>query len=154
MSILSSALRKAWRVTNNLEIARGVQVRLWPVLLGLAVVLFPFDWLANVWPAYASLFDVVFATPLSHEIGHATMFFLISLLALLSVPALSQRPALYFGLLLLVAVGQEAIQALAKQQLPTIYDGRDLLMDLTGIVIAYLVALAWRWLSSRKITPA
>lgn len=146
MSSLPRALRRAVAFSNSIEVARGIRVRLWPLLLGLAVVLFPFDWLPAVWPAYAQVFDAVFATALSHEIGHAALFFLLSLLVLLSVPALRSRPALYFGLLLLVAVGQEAIQALARQELPTIYDGRDLLMDLTGIVAAYLVALAWRWL--------
>lgn len=130
---------------------RGVQVRLWPVLVGLCIVLFPFDWLVGVWPAYGRLFDQVFVTARDHFLGHATMFFLMSLLVLLSVPALRARPALYLGLMLLVGVGQETIQAIFKQQPPNIYSGRDLLVyDLTGIVLAYLVVFAWHWLFFRK----
>ena len=149
MSIRIS-LRKVWAFFNRLEILPGMQVRLWPLLLGLLIVLFPFDWLGEVWPWYASIFNVVFATVFAHEIGHTTIFFLLGLLVLLSVPTLLTRPALYFGLLLVVALGQEAIQALAKQHLPSIYDGRDLLFDLTGVVVAYLLVFTGHWLFLKK----
>ena len=132
----------------------GAQVRLWPLLVGLGITLFPFDWLSEVWPAFGRLFDLVFVTARDHAVGHATMFLLISLLALLSVLSLRLRPALYLGLMLLVAVGQEALQALFKHVLPTISDGRDLLFDLTGVVAAYLIVFAGHWLFLRKNTPA
>jgi hypothetical protein len=132
----------------------GAPVRLWPLLVGLGIVLFPFDWLSEVWPAFGSLFNLVFVSAREHFLGHATMFFLLSLLALLSVPALRLRPARYVRLMLLVGVGQETVQALFKQEHPTIFTGRDLLYDLTGIIAAYLVVFAWHWLFLRKNSPA
>lgn len=115
-----------------------------PVLMAGVLVLFPFDWLANVWPAYARLFDVVFATALAHHIGHATIFFLAGLLALFAFPALRPHPWLYLGVMALGALGEEALQSLFKLHLPTLGDGRDLLFDLIGFVAAYIVIGVWR----------
>lgn len=118
-----------------------VLIVLGAVAAAAVLVLFPFDWLGDVWPAYASVFDVVFATSLSHLIGHATLFFLCGCLVLIALPALRVHPLRYLGVMLLGALAQEAIQSLFKLQLPTVWDGRDLLLDLTGIVAAYLVLL-------------
>lgn len=113
------------------------------VLAAAVLVLFPFDWLGEVWPWYAQIFDVVFATALAHMIGHATIFFIASVLVLCSFPALRYRPVLYFAIMLLGAVGEEALQSLFKLQLPTIWDGRDLLLDSVGITVGYLVVRLW-----------
>ena len=51
-----------------------------------------------------------------------------------------------------VALRQEALQALFKQALPTIYDGRDLFFDLTGALVAYLALSAWHW-ARLKVRP-
>ena len=128
----------------------GEPVRVWPVLVGLGITLFPFDWLSQVWTPFGALFDQVFISEVQHAIGHATMFLLMSLLALLSIPALRLRPARYLGLMLLVGVGQEALQDLFKQVPPNIYEGRDLFFDVTGAVAAYLLVSAWHWLFLRK----
>lgn len=141
---------KALIVIRPVRLAPGVQVYLWPLLAALAVTLFPFDWLEEVWPAYGRVFDVVFATALSHEIGHTTIFLLAGLFVLLSIPLLQRRPLLYVGLMLAVAVGQEALQALSKWELPTIWDGRDLFFDLTGSVLAFLLLWGARRLRARK----
>jgi hypothetical protein len=113
-----------------------------PALVAGALVLFPFDWLADVWPAYARLFDVVFATALAHHIGHATIFFLAGLLALLALPGLRARPALYLAIMALGALGEEALQSVFKLHLPTLGDGRDLLFDLAGFTVAYVAVSA------------
>ena len=114
------------------------------------LVLFPFDWLGDVWPAYASVFDVVFATSLSHMIGHATLFFLCGCLVLIALPGVRAHPLRYLGLMLIGALAQEALQSLFKLQLPTVWDGRDLLLDVTGIVAAYLALLLARRVVSAK----
>ncbi len=120
------------------------------VLFVVILVLFPFDWLGNVWPAYAHIFDIVFATPLSHMIGHATLFFIASLLILFSFPALRRRPVLYFTIMLIGAICEEALQSLFKLSLPTIWDGRDLLLDSLGIIVGYCAVRLWGWLRSRS----
>lgn len=124
----------------------GEPVRLWPVLVGLGIVLFPFDWLSQVWTPFGTLFDQVFVSEVQHAIGHATMFLLMSLLVLLSAPALRLHPVRYFGLMLLVGVAQEALQDLSKQVPPNIYELRDLFFDVVGVVAAYLLVSAWHWL--------
>lgn len=113
------------------------------VLIAAVLVLFPFDWLGNVWPWYAQIFDVVFATAMAHMIGHATIFFIASVLVLFSFPALRYRPVLYFAIMLLGAVGEEALQSLFKLVLPTIWDGRGLLLDSVGITVGYCVVRLW-----------
>jgi len=137
----------AERPLHNSSLSFFMQSRL--LVSGLALlaaailVLFPFDWLGEVWLGYAQIFDVVFATALSHMIGHATIFFIASLLVLFSFPVLRYRPVLYFAIMLLGAVGEEALQSLFKLQLPTIWDGRDLLLDSAGIIVGYVIVRLW-----------
>ena len=83
------------------------------------------------------------------------MYFLMSVLVLLSVPALRTRPVVYWGLMLLLGVAQETVQTIFKQEGPIIYSVRDILVyDLTGITLAYLVVFACHWLFFRKKTLA
>src|SRR5579871_4918764 len=131
------ALNKALIVVRPVRLSSGASIYLWPLLAALAVTLFPFDWLEEVWPAYARVFDVVFATALSHEIGHATIFLLAGLFVLLSVPLLQRRLLPYMGMMLVIGIMQEAVQALFKWQPPGIWSGRDLFFDLTGSTLAF-----------------
>lgn len=124
-------------------------IRLWPFLIILAIVLFPFDWLPQVWPAYRQVFDQVFVGEQQHLIGHSTLFFLLGLFALLAFPALRVRPLLYLGGMLLAALGEEALQSIFKQDLPNLGDGRDILFDLVGVIIAYIVIWVWQWILRR-----
>jgi|GEM_PF-1068532 hypothetical protein len=124
------------------------------VLAACALVLFPFDWLADVWPTYGRLFDVVFASVQAHLIGHATIFLLAGALVLFALPGLRRHPLRYLGIMLLGAVAEEGLQSLAKRQLPTIWDGRDLLLDLIGFSAAYLAYLLVHALFSRRAPVA
>ncbi len=110
--------------------------------MGLAIALFPFDWLAETWPPFGALFDRVFVTARDHAVGHTTLFCLLGLLALLSLPALAARPIVYVALLVPAALAQEALQAMFKRQTPGLGDGRDLLYDLLG----WCIALGALWL--------
>jgi hypothetical protein len=126
---------------------RNIVIRLWPLAIGLVLVLFPFDWLSNVWPAYRQVFEQVFVGAREHHIGHVTLFIIVGLMILLSFPALRARPLLYFGLLISAALAQEAVQDLFKLQIPDLVDGLDLLFDTVGFSIAYLVAWGWQSVS-------
>ncbi len=131
---------------------RTIGTRLWPLAIGLVLVLLPFDWLSNVWPAYRQVFDQVFVGAQEHHIGHITIFFIVGLILLLSFPALRTRPLFYFGLLLTAALAQEGVQDLFKLQIPDLADGLDLLFDALGFIIAYLVVWGWQSVSRwRKV---
>jgi hypothetical protein len=118
----------------------------WQALLaGLtAFILFPLGWLGAQWPAFGRLLDAVFATDAAHMAGHAALFTLLGLLVLGRFPALLDRRWNYAGLLL-AGVGQECFQLLYKQRGLAFDDGRDLLIDLVGLAIAYALARGWRW---------
>jgi hypothetical protein len=125
-------------------------MRLWPLAIGLVLVLFPFDWLANVWPAYRQVFEQVFVGARKHHIGHSALFFIVGLLVLINFPSLRSRSLLYFGLLISAAISQEAVQDLFKFVLPDLTDSLDLLFDAVGFTIAYLVVWGWRTVITGK----
>jgi hypothetical protein len=129
---------------------RTIIMRLWPLAIGLVLILFPFDWLATVWPAYRQVFEQVFVGVREHHIGHSSLFFIVGLLVLVSFPALRSRPLLYFGLLISAALAQEVMQDLFKFLLPDLADGLDLIFDAIGFTIAYLVVWGWQFISGLR----
>jgi hypothetical protein len=76
---------------------RTIVLRLWPLTIGLVLVLFPFDWLGNVWPAYRQVFEQVFVGAREHHIGHSIMFFIVGLILLLSFSVLLIRLVLFIS---------------------------------------------------------
>ena len=110
----------------------------------LALILFPFGWLGELWPAFGRGLDLVFSTDGRHAVGHAALFCLLGSVTLVVLPQLHARPVRYLGMLLLVGVGQELFQMLYKGRLLLFDDGRDLLTDLAGIVVAFAVVWSWR----------
>ena len=131
--------RVQWRIAGMVTL----------VVAALALVLFPFDWLEGVWPAYGHLFDRVFVGPREHAIGHATLFCIAGGLALVALPVLRRRPALYLAVSGLGALAEEAVQDLFKRQMPTAGDARDLLFDTLGITAAYVLMRLGHWLLGR-----
>lgn len=117
------------------------------IAAALTLTIFPFDWLAQVWPAYRAVFDRVFVTARDHAAGHATLFCLVGLAVLALAPGLRARVWRYLGLGLLGALAQEAVQALAKQDWPNWGDGRDILFDTLGLLVAFALVqfILWRW---------
>lgn len=122
---------------------------LWFVGFSALLVLLPFEWLRNIWPAYAQLFDRVFATALAHHIGHTVVFLLAGLLLLCASARLRRNPLLYATICMLGALGEELFQGISKWQLPDIGDLRDIGFDVLGFVLAYL--LVWAWWRLRNI---
>lgn len=126
---------------------RRSRVNWWPLVVGVAVVLFPFDWLSETWPPFGTVFNRVFVTSRDHAIGHSTLFFLLGMLALLSLARLRLHPLIYMGLVVPMALGQEALQSIFKQEVPGIGDARDLFFDLVGWSVA--LGLIWLWYVAR-----
>jgi hypothetical protein len=126
--------------------APPILARAWPLLALLALVLFPFGWLGQEWPAFGQVIDLIFATAREHAVGHAALFAILGAALLLVFPALRRRPALYLAVIMIAALGQEAFQ-LAYKQRPLVYDdARDLVTDLIGALLALaLVTLVARW---------
>ena len=120
---------------------RAALPRLAALAAGLALVLFPFGWLGEVWRPFGQVVDDLFPSAWAHAVGHASLFCLLGMLALAAVPALRRRPWRYLGLLLLAGVGQEVFQLLYKGRLLLFDDMRDLMTDLIGLLLAF--GLVW-----------
>ena len=122
----------------------------WPVLVLLAILWFPFDWLATAWPAFGVPFREVFRNAHDHFIGHTIFFFLVGFLVLAVIPALRRKPQWYFPGLALVALVQESIQALFRGELPTFTDFNAFKGDALGGICAFalwlFVGLILRWM--------
>ncbi len=134
------------------NVLRTIVMRLWPLALGAVLVLFPFDLLGNIWPAYQQVFERVFVGAREHHVGHSALFLIVGLIVLLSFPALRPRPLLFFGLMITAAIAQELVQDLFKFVVPDPTDGLDLLFDALGFAFAYLAVWGWQtFLLSKKI---
>src|SRR5260370_10196005 len=113
---------------NGPQPARGggsPRVRWWPFAMGLAIALFPFDWLAETWPPFGALFDRVFVTARDHAVGHTTLFCWLGLLALLSLPPLAARPLVYVPLLVPAAPAQGGPPSPLHRPAPALGSRRD-----------------------------
>lgn len=118
--------------------------RLWPITLALVCVLFPFFWLSRTWPLFGSLFNLIFSTPLAYFTGHITLFCAVGLSILLCLPALRRHPHYYTLCLMTGAFAEEFIQTLFNSHPGLHKDMRNLLLDLGGILLAYLLWHAWQ----------
>lgn len=110
----------------------------------LALILFPFGWLGDVWPPFGAVLGVVFATAQLHAVGHALLFFTLGLLALYIFPLLAAHPLRYAGVMLLASLGQEAFQLLYKQRPLEFDDYRDVVVDAVAWTLAFTLVWAWR----------
>jgi hypothetical protein len=103
----------------------------------LALALFPFGWLAEVWPLFDSFTELLFASEAAHAVGHSLIFALIGLALLLSFPALRRRPWLYLLVILAVGLGQEGFQLLYKARPVVLNDVTDLATDLVAAGVVW-----------------
>lgn len=108
------------------------------IILFIAAALFPFGWLATVWPGFSTAADFIFGSQLSHIIGHFAVFVLMGGGVLLLFPGLRRRFWRYFGLMLLLGLVQEFLQiASFKQSIPAFDEVLDLTMDMLGAVTIF-----------------
>ena len=116
------------------------------LILLVATALFPFGWLATVWPGFSAVADFIFGTELSHILGHFTVFVLMGGGVLLLFPGLRRRFWLYLGLMLLLGFIQEFLQiASFKHIIPAFDELLDLTMDMLGAVTVFTF-----WGASRR----
>lgn len=116
----------------------------WPIAFALSCVLFPFSWLSRTWIPFGRLFNLLFATPQTYVAGHIILFCAVGLVVLLSMPSLRKHSQLYILCLMLGAFAEEIIQILFNAHPGLHKDGRNLLLDLCGIVLAYLLLRFWQ----------
>lgn len=116
----------------------------WPVALALTCLLFPFFWLSRTWPLFGALFNFIFSTPLAYFSGHVLLFCAAGLGILICLPALRQHPLYYLFFLMCGAFMEEIIQRLLNSHPGLHKDARNLLLDLAGILLAYLVFCLWQ----------
>ncbi|MCP4420456.1 MAG: hypothetical protein GY805_27940 [Chloroflexi bacterium] len=115
------------------------------LILFVATALFPFGWLATVWPGFNVVANFIFGSQMSHIIGHFTIFLLMGAGILYLFPSLRSRFWFYFGLMLLLGFVQEFLQiASFKHIIPAFDEILDMTMDMLG-------ALTTFYLWSRKL---
>jgi hypothetical protein len=116
----------------------------WPIVLALSCVLFPFYWLSRTWGPFGRLFHWLFATPQAYIAGHIVLFCLAGLIALFSMPALQKHLQLYVLCLMLAAYAEEGVQFLFNAHPGLHKDARNMVLDLCGIVLAALLLRVWQ----------
>jgi len=126
----------------------------WPVVVLLGILWFPFDWLAEVWPAFGVPFRQVFRDAHDHFVGHTIFFFIVGALLLTYWPTLRHRPLWYIPGLILAAVMQETIQAIFRRQVPTFTDFNAFKGDALGGTAAFLVSAVLLQLPVRRVLRA
>jgi glycopeptide antibiotics resistance protein len=142
---------KAPTTTTQPTIAdRRALLRMAPLAALLALILFPFEWLGAQWPAFGHALDHAFATEAEHTIGHAALFAIFGLLALTLFPALRWRAWGYFRILFLAGLGQEGLQLAFKRRGLAYDDAHDLLVDLLGLTLAFVLVRLWQRGSSAE----
>lgn len=109
-----------------------------PVVI-LFITLFPFGWLAQQWPAFDAITGWLFPEPWGHFFGHLTIFLLVGLSLLLAFSKLRTSPWVYALLIAAIAIGQEFFQLLYKRRPIVLNDITDLIPDLLGAIIAWLL---------------
>lgn len=108
-------------------------------LLFLGAALFPYGWLARLWPAFGWFVDWLFATEMAHHIGHSLIFAALGWFLLTMFPLLQERFALYLSLIGLLGLSQELLQLWYKQRPLGLNDGKDLLVDVAAAAFFYFV---------------
>jgi hypothetical protein len=146
---------KGMLLEQSNALARLLRPRLrWPIALALVCMLFPFFWLSRTWPLFGSVFNFIFSTPLAYFMGHVVLFCVAGLSILLCLPALRRSPQCYILCLMAGAFAEELIQILFNAHPGIHKDARNLLLDLCGILLAYLLLRSWQsWRSHDKYTP-
>ena len=109
------------------------------ILLGWIIgILFPFGWLSQYSERYRQIFDTLFGPPWVHIVMHGMLYFvlaylLVGLLTKTQSPIINRyRFGVAFGLILVIALGQEGFQLLYQGRLAGADEWLDIGVDLVG----------------------
>jgi hypothetical protein len=111
--------------------------------LFLILALFPYGWLAHLWPPFGLFLNWFFETEMAHYIGHSLIFATLGWFLLSLLPTLRSRFALYLMLIGSLGLGQELLQLWYKQRPLGVNDGKDLLVDVAAAGLFFLAYQGW-----------
>jgi hypothetical protein len=114
-----------------------------PLTLLLALILFPFGWLAVLSPQADAIGKIFFPDETAHVIAHSLIFSALGVTLLASFPALRRRPMRYFALVLATAIGQELFQLAYKGRGVALNDLTDIATDMAAA--GFVLALWYSW---------
>lgn len=109
----------------------------WPIAALLAILWFPFDWLAVVWPTFGVPFRRIFHNAHDHFVGHTTFFFIVGALLLAYIPAARRRPFWYALGVVGAALAQETVQSIFRHEMPAFNDYNAFRGDALGAALAF-----------------
>ena len=118
-----------------------MRYRIW-IVLWIAGILFPMEFLAKVWPAFGRIFNPIFAPDWMHIVMHTLLYAMLAFLLAQVVHPISSRAILVLlGLGLLVGCLQESLQLFSARLWPGWSpEILDLSVDLGGTIIGIIVS--------------
>ena len=118
-----------------------MRFRIW-LVLWIAGILFPMEFLARVWPSFGRIFNPIFASDWAHVLMHAFLYTVLAfLLAHWFAPASRHNFLVLVGLGVLVGCLQEGLQLLSMHALTSWpAEIEDLSVDLAGTLVGIRLA--------------
>jgi VanZ family protein len=118
--------------------------RIW-LVLWIAGILFPMEFLARVWPAFGKIFNPIFAPDWVHIVMHTLLYsILVFLLAQVISPISAKAVLVLMGMGVLVGGLQESLQLLSARVWPGWPpEILDLSVDLMGAGIGICLSRLW-----------
>jgi VanZ family protein len=115
--------------------------RIW-IVLWIAGILFPMEFLARVWPAFGRIFNPIFSPDWIHIIMHTLLYTMLAFLLAQAISPISPRAILVLvGLGLLVGCLQESLQLFSARLWPGWPpEILDLSVDLGGTIIGIILS--------------
>ncbi len=106
----------------------------------IAAILFPYGWLADVWPTFDRLTGFIFGSEVAHIAGHVGLFALLGTAVLTMFARLRTQPMVYFSLITCLGVMQELLQLTTFKHRPIgASDLFDLAVDLLAAVLVFIM---------------
>jgi VanZ family protein len=118
--------------------------RIW-LVLWIAGILFPMEFLARVWPAFRKIFNPIFSPDWVHIVMHTLLYSGLVFLLAQAISPISLKAGLFLvGLGLLVGCMQESLQLLSARAWPGWPpELLDLSVDLMGAIIGISLSRLW-----------